>query len=116
MALYGAVPLVTAVAAVSSGLLAVNPTEGFVQVAVGPKSTETWWSFEAGDLEVYALLGPTVEEVLRQYHAVTGLPRMAPMAALGKHQSRWNYVTPRDVMEVPRGPFYAGAWPGERRI
>jgi hypothetical protein len=25
---------------------------------------------------------------------------MPPLAALGKHQSRWNYITPEDVMEA----------------
>lgn len=52
-------------------------------------------------MELYFFLGPSVTDVLQQYHTVTGLPRMPPLAALGKHQSRWNYITPQDVMEAP---------------
>ena len=55
---------------------------------------------ETGPLELYFFFGPSVKDVLRQYHDLTGLPRMVPLAALGKHQSRWNYITPQDVMEV----------------
>ena len=61
------------------------------------------WSLvvkETGPLELYFFFGPSVKDVLRQYHDLTGLPRMVPLAALGKHQSRWNYITPQDVMEV----------------
>lgn len=58
---------------------------------------------ETGPLELYFFFGPSVKDVLRQYHDLTGLPRMVPLAALGKHQSRWNYITPQDVMEVGVG-------------
>lgn len=103
MALYGAIPFVTCVqrSGAASGLLALNPSEGFVQVDAS-NATETWWIFESGPLELYFFLGPSVTDVLQQYHTVTGLPRMPPLAALGKHQSRWNYITPEDVMEVSR--------------
>ena len=57
-------------------------------------------SQETGPLELYFFLGPSLTDALQQYHGVTGLPRMPPLAALGKHQSRWNYITPEDVMEV----------------
>lgn len=103
MALYGAIPFVTCVqrGGGASGLLALNPSEAFVQVDAG-NTTETWWIFETGPLELYFFLGPSLTDVLQQYHGVTGLPRMPPLAALGKHQSRWNYITPEDVMEVSR--------------
>ncbi|CAJ1394490.1 unnamed protein product [Effrenium voratum] len=112
MALYGSIPFVTAVhaddsagaSAVASGLLVVNPSEGFVRVErKNAADAETWWAFEAGVLDLFAFLGPSPEEVLRQYHAVTGWPRLPLLAVLGKHQSRWNYVTPQDVLEVSAG-------------
>ncbi|CAE8653435.1 unnamed protein product [Polarella glacialis] len=112
MALYGNIPMVTAVhqwpdgGATSSGFLVVNPSEGFVKVD-GPgeseKDSQTWWLFESGVLDLFSFAGPTPQAVLRQYHAVTGWPRMPPLAVLGKHQSRWNYITPEDVAEVDRG-------------
>eukprot|EP00931_Biecheleriopsis_adriatica_P112999 TRINITY_DN8790_c0_g2_i1.p1 TRINITY_DN8790_c0_g2~~TRINITY_DN8790_c0_g2_i1.p1 ORF type:complete len:970 (+),score=180.46 TRINITY_DN8790_c0_g2_i1:390-2912(+) len=112
MAIYGNVPMVTAVhrwpqgMPTSSGLLIVNPSEGFVKVDGPEKDVEdsqTWWLFETGVLDIFSFVGPSPEAVLRQYHAVTGWPRLPPLAALGKHQSRWNYITPEDVREVDLG-------------
>jgi len=114
MALYGIVPMVTAVHRVpgkegqeghsaASGLLVVNPSDGFVKVEPSkarPGSTDSWWLFESGVLDIYAFVGPSPEAVLRQYHAVTGWPRLPLQAALGKHQSRWNYVDVEDVKTV----------------
>ena len=68
-------------------------------------------SEEAGVLDLFAFLGPSPEEVLRQYHAVTGWPRLPLLAVLGKHQSRWNYVTPQDVLEAGgAGGRCLGGW------
>jgi len=119
MALYGSVPLVTAVHmwpdgvdATASGFLVANPSEGFVKVegpAVGKGvaayagNTSMWWVFESGVLDVFCFLGPSPQAVLRQYHLVTGWPRLPLLAALGKHQSRWNYIDTEDVIKVDKG-------------
>mmetsp|Transcript_165875 Transcript_165875/g.527382 ORF Transcript_165875/g.527382 Transcript_165875/m.527382 type:complete len:974 (+) Transcript_165875:62-2983(+) len=121
MALYGNVPMVTAVhhlpedagGVSASGFFVANPSEGFVKVD-GPadvaaaadsndSSTNTWWLFESGVLDLFCFVGPSPEMVLRQYHSVTGWPRLPPMAALGKHQSRWNYVDVEDALTVHKG-------------
>eukprot|EP00434_Breviolum_minutum_P031945 symbB.v1.2.028250.t1/scaffold2979.1/size66004/3 len=106
MALYGSIPMVTCVHGGpqphASGFLALNPSEGFVQVDDTGNKTETWWIFETGPLELYFFFGPSVKDVLRQYHDLTGLPRMVPLAALGKHQSRWNYITPQVTNDFDR--------------
>ena len=55
MALYGSIPFVTAVhaddsaaASAASGLLVVNPSEGFVRVErKNAADAETWWAFAA---------------------------------------------------------------------
>jgi len=122
-AIYGAIPLVTAVhrwaerdaKATTSGFFFVNPSEGFVKVDSpgssggifgfgGSGSTEggtkTWWLFESGVLDAFFLAGPTPDAVLQQYHTVTGMPRLPPLCTLGKHQSRWNYVDVEDSVNV----------------
>lgn len=108
MALYGAIPFATALRQEgASGFLVVNPSESFVQVTSPKKGkegdSETWWTFESGVLDAYVFLGPTNEAVLQQYHTATGLPRLPPLWALGKHQSRWNYQDVDDVLEVDSG-------------
>eukprot|EP00927_Polykrikos_kofoidii_P086152 TRINITY_DN9572_c0_g2_i1.p1 TRINITY_DN9572_c0_g2~~TRINITY_DN9572_c0_g2_i1.p1 ORF type:complete len:964 (+),score=140.46 TRINITY_DN9572_c0_g2_i1:81-2972(+) len=121
MAIYGAVPLATAVhrwsdgAATASGFFFVNPSEGFVKVDVssgdagtfglgdaggGSGGVKTWWLFESGVIDAYFLAGPTMHAVLQRYHTLTGMPRMPPISTLGKHQSRWNYVDVEDAVTV----------------
>jgi len=125
MALYGAVPMVTALhrwpgqggssgaAATTSGFFFPNPSEGFVKVDA-PKqgglftgsgaggATSTWWLFESGVVDAFLFAGPTPHAVLQQYHTVTGLPRLPPLCTVGKHQSRWNYVDIEDSLGVNR--------------
>jgi len=115
MAIYGNIPFVTSIhqwpggeAPTASGFLVVNPSEGFVNVEGADtkganESSKTWWLFESGVLDMFSFAGPTPESVLQQYYAVTGWPRLPPLAALGKHQSRWNYVDVEDVLKVDRG-------------
>ncbi|CAK0823303.1 unnamed protein product, partial [Prorocentrum cordatum] len=112
MALYGAVPLVTAVhrwadGAAASGFFFCNPSEGFVKVD-GPDSgffggspdTRSWWVFESGIIDTFLFAGPTAAAVMQQYHTVTGWGRLPPFSTLGKHQSRWNYVDVDDSIGV----------------
>lgn len=42
-----------------------------------------------GVLDLYFFLGPTPEEIIRQYQEVIGRPAMPPWWALGFHQCRW---------------------------
>eukprot|EP00931_Biecheleriopsis_adriatica_P007179 TRINITY_DN108496_c0_g1_i1.p1 TRINITY_DN108496_c0_g1~~TRINITY_DN108496_c0_g1_i1.p1 ORF type:complete len:954 (+),score=171.13 TRINITY_DN108496_c0_g1_i1:50-2863(+) len=112
MALYGAIPLVTAVhrpasgASFASGFFFANPSEGFVKVdapaAGASDGTKSWWLFESGVMDMFFFAGPTPREVLERYHTVTGFPRMPPVSTLGKHQSRWNYVDVEDSISVNR--------------
>jgi len=108
MALYGAVPVVTAVhrwpggaPATASGFFLPNPSEGFVKVdKAHGDGTPTWWLFESGVLDAFMFAGPTPQAVLEQYHTVTGWGRFPPISTLGKHQSRWNYVDTADSIAV----------------
>jgi alpha-glucosidase (family GH31 glycosyl hydrolase) len=39
-------------------------------------------------VEHYIFMGPTPEEVIRQYHELVGKPMMPPFWALGAHQGK----------------------------
>nr|PIL97908.1 glycosyl hydrolase, family 31 protein [Toxoplasma gondii COUG] len=67
------------------------------------EALRTWWTAEGGIFDAIMFLGPTPQDVHRQYHIATGMPAMAPLFALGKHQCRWNYNDQEDVLTVDRG-------------
>ncbi len=54
----------------------------------------------AGVVDQYVLAGPTMDEVLRRYAALTGPVALPPKWALGYHQSRWGYSPASRVREI----------------
>ena len=58
---------------------------------------------ESGVADLFVMLGPSVEDVYRQYAVLTGFPPLPPIFALGLHQSRWNYFSEDEVVEVDFG-------------
>eukprot|EP00736_Rhodelphis_marinus_P000283 Rmarinus@m.21614 len=74
-------------------------------------STPTLWTswqkkdsmtFKAvgGIVDAYIMLGPTPDDVTRQYHTIIGTPAMMPRWALGFHQCRYGYDSLSEVEEV----------------
>ncbi|RUS32487.1 glycosyl hydrolases family 31-domain-containing protein, partial [Jimgerdemannia flammicorona] len=66
-------------------------------------STHTHWISEAGIVDLFVFLGPTNEDIFRQYTALTGAPAMPASFAIAYHQCRWNYINQNDVAEVDAG-------------
>ena len=109
MAIYGAIPLLTGIhkrtpdtAAAVSALLWLNPSETFVALTqqVDCKHVESTWVSETGIMDIFIFVGPDPQSVISQYHYITGLPAMAPVFAVGYHQSRWAYPNEQAVEEV----------------
>jgi alpha 1,3-glucosidase len=71
-----------------------NPSETFVDVepdASGRGGQHSYWMSEAGSVDLFLFGGPSPEDVVEQYTAVTGTTQMPPMFAIAYHQCRWNY-------------------------
>lgn len=98
MALYGAVPFVLSR---SAGLLWNNPSETWVDVVEQEQrpGKAAVFTSESGVLDLFVLLGPPKEALLRMAQ-VTGFPVLPPQFALGYHQCRWNYRTQAELLEV----------------
>lgn len=123
MALYGSIPYMVAHNAnFSVGLLWLNAAETWVDVSSNfadkgifskfsqfiSKSNEipqmnTHWFSESGVIDIYVLLGPTPNDLFRQYGELTGNTALPPLFSLAYHQCRWNYNDEEDVKNVNAG-------------
>ncbi|KAM0332416.1 hypothetical protein ACHAQA_002696 [Verticillium albo-atrum] len=114
MTLYGSIPFMQAHHKDSHvGVFWLNAAETWIDItkvksssdspSMGPTTdTMTHWISEAGLLDVFIFLGPTPENVLASYTALTGTTAMPQEFSLGYHQCRWNYISDDDVKEVDR--------------
>ena len=55
---------------------------------------------ESGIVDAFILLGETPLNTFKQYTDLTGVAPLPQHAAFGFHQSRWNYISEEDVMNV----------------
>ncbi|CAF4684394.1 unnamed protein product [Rotaria sp. Silwood1] len=129
MALYGAVPYMLAHNEHATvGFFWLNAAEGWIDVLndklnaknlfstitnfFGTKSNSdhnevpevtTHWMFEAGIFDGFFFMGPTPNDIFKQYTAITGTTPLPPLWAIAYHQCRWNYNDEDDVRSVNNG-------------
>jgi len=53
-----------------------------------------------GNFDIYFFMGPTMEDVTKQYYKVIGAPALFPYWALGWHQCRYGYRNIGEVRDV----------------
>ncbi|CEQ39441.1 SPOSA6832_00983 [Sporobolomyces salmonicolor] len=129
MAIYGSIPFMKAHRAGSTvGVFLVSASETWIDITkestpkavtssfkkakksgvstgdAGPSSltTTTHWMAESGILDLFVFLGPTSDDIFRQYTDLTGKAPLPQYFALAYHQCRWNYLNEDDVLEVQR--------------
>ncbi|ORY19326.1 glycosyl hydrolases family 31-domain-containing protein [Clohesyomyces aquaticus] len=116
MTLYGAIPFMQAHRKGSTvGVFWMNAAETWIDIvkskttanplSLGTKGhtdTQTHWISESGIMDVFVFLGPTPQDLARQYGELTGFTAMPQSFAIAYHQCRWNYVTDQDVMDIDR--------------
>jgi alpha-glucosidase (family GH31 glycosyl hydrolase) len=62
--------------------------------------TAVTYKIIGGIIDMYVVLGPSPNDVSRQYADIVGLPAMIPYWSLGWHQSRWGYASVGDMKTV----------------
>ena len=116
MALYGSVPMMLAHSSEQTiGLLWLNPSETWIDIESSnqgvaglfsnfvsgeTKSRLTHWFSETGVIDVWLMLGPNSEDVMRQNALIVGTTQLPPYYSIGYHQSRWNYFSQEEVFQV----------------
>ncbi|OII77856.1 glycosyl hydrolase [Cryptosporidium andersoni] len=94
-----------------SGILWNNPSDTFMNIRRGRLSkifsktrnelyTDSWWISETGIMDILLWMSDSIKNFYFIYHMITGFPMLTPRFALGKHQSRWNYFTQEEVLEL----------------
>lgn len=63
------------------------------------KKGSLWYS-ESGVLEFVLMMGKNPKEIMSKWADVSGYPAIPPYFSLGYHQSRWSYLTAKEVSEV----------------
>lgn len=58
------------------------------------------WMSESGVLEFIVIIGTTPKEVIQKWADISGHAPMPPYFALGYHQSKWNYMDAKELMEI----------------
>ena len=85
------------------GLLWDNPAITDVSVGTHDKPDRVDWLSESGDaVDYYFLFGPSADDVVRDYRALTGAVPMWGKWALGYWQSRERFVTQNELLDVAR--------------
>ena len=117
MTLYGAIPFMQAHKKGSTvGVFWLNAAETWVDIVKklhstnplalglgsGITDTQTHWISEAGQMDLFIMLGPKPEDVIKTYTQLTGYTQLPAEFALGHHQCRWNYISDEDVKDVDR--------------
>jgi alpha-glucosidase len=65
-------------------------------------STETAFAADGGEMNYYFIYGEKPLHIAQSYTALTGVPELPPLWALGFHQCRWSYYPEKRVREVAK--------------
>ncbi|OMJ84624.1 hypothetical protein SteCoe_14215 [Stentor coeruleus] len=97
--IYGSIPYMFSK---NVGVLWLNGSDTCVDIitnkAEGKKLTH--WYSESGNINIYILFADCPLELTKKFTIFTGPPSFPPLFALGYHQSRWNYFTQQEVIDL----------------
>ncbi|ERL94909.1 neutral alpha-glucosidase C isoform X2 [Dendroctonus ponderosae] len=96
--MYGSIPVLYGFGEHTSGIFVHNGAEMWVEIDTDEMSA--YFMVDAGLLDLFVLMGPTLPKTVRQYTDLTGKPHLPQLWALGHHQSRWAYNNTEDVKDI----------------
>jgi alpha 1,3-glucosidase len=101
MSLYGSVPVLHAQGANgAASVFWLNAAETWIDIERVEGSTQTHFFSESGILDLVVFLAPTPAQNMAHFTRLVGRTVLPQYFAMGYHQSRWNYLTTQDVLDV----------------
>lgn len=102
MSLYGSVPVLHAQGANgAASVFWLNAAETWIDIERrGDGATHTHFFSESGILDLFVFLAPTPAQNMAYFTRLVGRTVLPQYFAMGYHQSRWNYLTTQDVLDV----------------
>lgn len=99
--LYGSHPMYMCIEKDNNAHAVLLLNSNAMEVQLQPTPAVTFRT-TGGVLDFYFFMGPTPEEVVRQYTEAVGRPLMPPYWALGFHLGRWGYRTTDYVRDTQK--------------
>ncbi|KAH7962551.1 hypothetical protein HPB52_016856 [Rhipicephalus sanguineus] len=99
--LYGSHPLYMCIEKDNNAHAVLLLNSNAMEIQLQPTPAVTFRT-TGGVLDFYFFMGPTPEEVVRQYTEAVGRPLMPPYWALGFHLGRWGYRTTDYVRDTQK--------------
>ncbi len=99
---YVSIPFfITKTGGVYVGFYLHNPCETFFDMGRSDPGIFFFGSY-LGACDLYIIPGPSLNDVLRKFHDMTGRPEMPSLWSLGHHQCRWSYRSVEEALAVVR--------------
>jgi len=83
----------------SYGIFFDNTFRTYFDFASEQADQTSFWS-EGGELQYYYIHGPSMVDVIKRYHGLTGTHYLPPTWALGYHQCRWSYYPENKLKDL----------------
>jgi Alpha-glucosidases, family 31 of glycosyl hydrolases len=81
------------------GIFFDNPSKGYIDIGLTDKNVLEA-AFVSGELTFYVIFGKNLDEIMKNYTALTGRQPLPPRWALGNFVSRFGYRSEAQVKEV----------------
>ncbi|CAG9329428.1 unnamed protein product [Blepharisma stoltei] len=101
-ALYGASPFIVSRSQknYSAGVFWMNGSETWIDIKTWDRTKQTHWMSEAGVMEFIMFVNKSPLSIIKKFTMATGPAQLPPLFALAYHQSRWDYNTQSEVLEI----------------
>lgn len=81
------------------GIFFDNPSSGHADVGKSDPNAMNV-TFYSGEINVFVIFGQSTQDILAQYHALTGTQPLPPRWVLGNFMSRFGYQSENQLMEI----------------